>query len=1147
MSFLAILTSDTITETWSGSNNKSDSWSSVEADGGSITRKLGTITTPSQNTVTYTSGGAAQTIHMVTDTGAPEAINILATSSFGINDIHAWESAGQLNGTVYIKISIVTESGGVLSYDRTLVDWVELKQGSTAREVGQNVGSSSPMGGVSSVGITNYPQITGATTLAVDERLAIEVGFNTAGRNGDTLNIEYGDTPNDHTSSTLAVDSSGTGPYGSAIVVPITFSEAYQDRWGEHSEINVPVVSGTDTIAWADVGSDWTVAKWQTTGASRYVTRQNGAPTGQMWIFQDDDYLYVAVNNIIDGCIQNSDHHELFLCPTGDWKNAVETDNEDWAFRRDITNGTSATRTPTLPVGVGDGDDQGEYILQGDPAATYPENWEIPSYDTPTKVFTFTSNSYTWTEGTDFRMGGPGATATAPAPTGASIGGAYSEFKISKAKLNNWNGTDHMGFICLMQCDVQADGFSSFPSSLGSRSDKNDWPWTGIYYSTADGKNASTKTPDKDELDLRPLMAAHAHAPEVGNTYNPTETITGVTTTTAADLNIGHRPTETVTGITTTTDADLTMDYHPTVIVTGITTTTDADLNIGYRPTETITGVTTTTDADIDVGMIYNPTETITGVTTTTDADLNIGHRPTETVTGVTTTTDADLTMGYRPTVTVTGVTSTQDAIVNIGHRPTETVTGVTTTTDADLNIGYRPTETITGTTTTQDADITVGTIFNPTETITGITSTQDVDLNIGYRPTETITGVTSTQDADLTKIFNPTETITGVTSTQDAIVNIGHRPTETITGTTTTQDADISLGAIINPTETITGATTTTDAVLNIGHRPTETITGVTTTTDADLNIGHRPTETVTGTTTTTDADLNMGYRPVETVTGVTTTTDADITVGAIINPTETVTGTTTTTDADLNIGHRPAETITGTTTTTDADIVVGHFPTVTVTSITTTQSATVNIGHRVGTVITSNTSTQDGQLDIGYRPAETVTGTTTTSSADIDVTAGGVVYNPTETITGVTTTQDSQLDIGYRPTETITGTTTTQDGQLDIDRRPTETITGSTTTSDADITITGAQIYNPTAIFPAYSRVRFANLIILVEQGTGVGGVPIIAGGGYRDTHAEALRRRKLPKVIVKSVEVLDESRDININISVLKVTDLLVEDLQ
>ena len=345
MSFIAICTSDTITDTWSVSN-KSDAHTTVEADGGSLTWKLGAPSNQTTTTSTYTSGGVAEVIHMgtwVTDVGSPESISLLDTTAFGLNDIFGFVS-GNFDAFVEIKLSIVTEVATVLSFDRTLIDWTRIQNAGGDLGLGAATGDSSPMGAAVAGGITNFPQMIAADTLAIGERIAVEIAIDTIGSVGNTVNIEYGAIPNQWSNAGLASNSVGTGKFGTSIICPITWAVVNFGVWGVEHTINIPVVSGTDIISWANIGSDYTTAKWETTGAQRYVMRHDGVVTAQFWIFQDDDYLYIATNNIIDGCIQNSDHHEVFLCPTTDWQNTLEPDPQDWTFRRDITSGTSLSK-----------------------------------------------------------------------------------------------------------------------------------------------------------------------------------------------------------------------------------------------------------------------------------------------------------------------------------------------------------------------------------------------------------------------------------------------------------------------------------------------------------------------------------------------------------------------------------------------------------------------------------------------------------------------------------------------------------------------------------------------------------------------------------------------------------------------------------
>ena len=105
-------------------------------------------------------------------------------------------------------------------------------------------------------------------------------------------------------------------------------------------------------------------------------------------------------------------------------------------------------------------------------------------------------------------MGGPGATATAPSPD--AVGGAYSEYKIRKSAIG-WDGLIPIGFMLVMQCDVQAKGHTMFPTTLGVLADFKDWNYPGWYFPAADGNlTASATTVAPDDADLRPIMAIHA-------------------------------------------------------------------------------------------------------------------------------------------------------------------------------------------------------------------------------------------------------------------------------------------------------------------------------------------------------------------------------------------------------------------------------------------------------------------------------------------------------------------------------------------------------------------------------------------------------------------------------------------------------------
>lgn len=517
--YTLIFTNDTVSETWS-SSNQSDAWAGQVADGGAKTLVLGQAAgAQTQSTIIGTLASSAVKIHMGTwvTPASPEAVVITDTSTIAANAFHGYQSVNTLNSYVYFKVSIVTEDGGVLSYDRTLTDWTAAQVGGVDLELKNVVASAYPMGGHSQNGPTTHPSMAG-TTLAVGERIAVEIGIDKTNTNKTgTVAFEYGSVQDAVDDADLS-SGSGTGVFGSSIGIPIGFTEENQEAWADHrfNEIVIPVVSGTNTIAWADVGTDWTTAKWGTTGAQRYVSRAGGVITAQWWVFQDDDYLYIATNNIIDGCIQPSDHHNIFLCAGDDWKNSLITDVDDYCFRRDITASVSNTEAPILPIIDSDGEDEGNYILRGGKTGGYPQQMEVPTWNAGLTRLEFSdSPAENWIEGTDYRMGGPGATSAAPNPNGGGSAGAYSEFKILKSRLNGWDGSSSLGMIVSMQCDVQGNGNTVWPRILGNQVDKSDWNFLGGLYGVGDGQNPSPAAADDDAMDLRPLMGIHGHSPEV--------------------------------------------------------------------------------------------------------------------------------------------------------------------------------------------------------------------------------------------------------------------------------------------------------------------------------------------------------------------------------------------------------------------------------------------------------------------------------------------------------------------------------------------------------------------------------------------------------------------------------------------------------
>lgn len=573
MSITAVFSNTTLTQTWATSN-KSDAYTSAEADGGSITRELGPVGTQSQQTVVYTCPAAIEKIHMGTwvTPAAPQNISVLANTNMVIGALAGYESAGTLNAYVAVKVSVVTESSNVLSFDRTLVDWTIIKVENVDHELGTVVGSSSPMGGYSANGLAAQLGITSADTIATGERVAIEVAIDKRANKTGTVAIEFGSDPDTIDDDTLTAGAIGTGPFSCSVLMPFALNEANQSAWGDHhhSEIEIPRVTGTNAIAWADIGSDWTAAKWETNPAAHYVSRSAGTITAQFWIFQDDDYLYVATNNIIDGCIQASDHHSVYICSDGNYENSLTTTTGDYLFRRDIVASTSFDGSdPTLPVAAGDGNDQGNYILKGGSTNTYPNSWEIPTWNTSTDTFSFSENgAEDWVEGVDYRMGGPGATATAP--NGSA--GAYSEFKIKKSRLNNWNGSDHLGIMINLSCDVQGNGNTLWPRLLGNQVDKDDWNFPGVNYLTTDGNTASSKS-TAAPMDLRPLMSIHGHGPALANQASGTPSIPNITSTGSAKLGRKASGSPTIANITSTGSAKLGLTASGSPTIANITST----------------------------------------------------------------------------------------------------------------------------------------------------------------------------------------------------------------------------------------------------------------------------------------------------------------------------------------------------------------------------------------------------------------------------------------------------------------------------------------------------------------------------------------------------------------------------------------------
>jgi len=123
-------------------------------------------------------------------------------------------------------------------------------------------------------------------------------------------------------------------------------------------------------------------------------------------------------------------------------------------------------------------------------------------------------------EGVDFRFAAETAgSTTCPDPNDSDLStvgkSARTTFKIKKSVINNWDGYSNIGFMMNSACDVKSQGNILFPPSLGVRLDKPHWNYPGIEYYLTDNKTASSSASAGSEMDLRPLMAAHLHAPQV--------------------------------------------------------------------------------------------------------------------------------------------------------------------------------------------------------------------------------------------------------------------------------------------------------------------------------------------------------------------------------------------------------------------------------------------------------------------------------------------------------------------------------------------------------------------------------------------------------------------------------------------------------
>lgn len=257
-----------------------------------------------------------------------------------------------------------------------------------AGELGTGAGDQHPWGGLSggSSNVSELIKINETHTVEVNDRFVIEWGIQQQGTaSGRTIEVEFGGEGDDPLSIS-GLDIS----YGTEVVVPLNYGEKHQDTLGHSDEVEVPW--SNSGISFANVSSSrtWQSADWG--DASRVFSRRGGtsAPasiTQQAWYKQDADFLYITINNIIDGCIQDSDHGWLYFCGSENFKSSQVPEYDDYLFSIDINGKESQTTDPSA-ISEGGGVMTGPHIWRGakghPEANTFPYGWDAGIWHTGT-------------------------------------------------------------------------------------------------------------------------------------------------------------------------------------------------------------------------------------------------------------------------------------------------------------------------------------------------------------------------------------------------------------------------------------------------------------------------------------------------------------------------------------------------------------------------------------------------------------------------------------------------------------------------------------------------------------------------------------------------------------------------------------------
>jgi hypothetical protein len=350
--------------------------------GGHVTYVLGENTSANNTTISFTPTGTANDIYrcgsFVTTPAPPNRSGITrqftTTTDFFVHRIYGYESASNVNAYFCFRIGRLKYTPGTgdvetdHTYEAISNGWVVVTDELGTGAASQDQYGSGP--GVGSGGSELIP-VNSAREILEDDRLMVEWGIKVTSTQTSQVHFEFGGLGDQYTNAASGVSLA----YGSEIVVPMNFTEEYDGHWGPSQEITA--TRGSE-ISWANIAAARTYQSADWSDASRYVTRRSSGSniTAQMWAKTDDEFLYVMANNIIDGCIQASDHHRIYICSGASANNVEIPQGSSYEFSIDINGKESQTDNPSA-ISEGGGTEDGPRILRGDADGTsFPYGWQ---------------------------------------------------------------------------------------------------------------------------------------------------------------------------------------------------------------------------------------------------------------------------------------------------------------------------------------------------------------------------------------------------------------------------------------------------------------------------------------------------------------------------------------------------------------------------------------------------------------------------------------------------------------------------------------------------------------------------------------------------------------------------------------------------